>query len=92
MDKLFGKKDVKEELREQNKVLRSAQRDIERDRNQLEREKKRLEIEIKKAAKDGNKQVLTILAKQLIQLRNQETRSVDRNVFKKNFILLSLAA
>jgi charged multivesicular body protein 2B len=76
MDKLFGKKDVKEELREQNKVLRSAQRDIERDRNQLEREKKRLEIEIKKAAKDGNKQVLTILAKQLIQLRNQETRSV----------------
>ena len=31
-----------EELREQNKVLRSAQRDIDRDRNQLEREKKRL--------------------------------------------------
>ena len=51
----------KEELREQNKVLRSAQRDIERDRNQLEREKKRLEMEIKKAAKDGNKQVCVIL-------------------------------
>jgi hypothetical protein len=32
----------KEELREQNKVLRSAQRDIDRDRNQLEREKKRI--------------------------------------------------
>jgi FtsZ-binding cell division protein ZapB len=32
----------KEELREQNKVLRGAQRDIDRDRNQLEREKKRL--------------------------------------------------
>ena len=31
-----------EELRDQNKVLRGAQRDIDRDRNQLEREKKRL--------------------------------------------------
>jgi len=67
---------ITEELREQNKVLRSAQRDIERDRNQLEREKKRLEMEIKKAAKDGNKQVCVILAKQLVQLRNQETRNV----------------
>ncbi len=56
--------------------MRSAQRDIERDRNQLEREKKRLEMEIKKAAKDGNKQVCVILAKQLVQLRNQENRNV----------------
>lgn len=57
-------------------MLRSAQRDIERDRNQLEREKKRLEMEIKKAAKAGNKQVCVILAKQLIQLQKQEGRSV----------------
>jgi charged multivesicular body protein 2B len=47
----------KEELSEQNKVLRSAQRDIDKDRNQLEREKKRIELEIKKMAKEGNKQV-----------------------------------
>ena len=33
---------ITEEIKEQNKVLRGAQRDIERDRNQLDREKKRL--------------------------------------------------
>lgn len=75
---LFGKKkDVKEELKEQNKVLRSAQRDLDRDRTQLEREKKRLEIEIKKAAKEGNKQACVVLAKQLVQLRKQDTRSLQ---------------
>jgi hypothetical protein len=42
MDKLFGKKDIREEVKEQNKVLRGAQRGVERDRLQLEREKKRL--------------------------------------------------
>ncbi len=42
----------------------------------MEREKKKLEIEIKKAAKDGNKQACVVLAKQLIQLRKQETRTV----------------
>lgn len=31
-----------EELKAQNKVLRSAQRDIDRDKNQLEREMKKL--------------------------------------------------
>ena len=57
-------------------MLRSAQRDLERDRNQMERDKKRLELEIKKAAKEGNKQACTLLAKQLILLRKQETRSL----------------
>lgn len=32
----------KEELREQNKVLRGANRDIEKEKTQMEREKKRL--------------------------------------------------
>lgn len=76
MANFFKKKDVKEEIKEQNKVLRGAQREIDRDRNTLEREKQRLELEIKKMAKQGNKQACIILAKQLVQLRNQETRSV----------------
>ncbi len=42
----------------------------------MEREKKKLELEIKKAAKDGNKQACIILAKQLVQLRKQETRTL----------------
>ena len=50
-------------------------RDVERDRRELEREEKKLEIEIKKAAKLGNKQAATVLAKQLINVRKQKTRS-----------------
>jgi hypothetical protein len=34
------------------------------------------ELEIKKMAKEGNKQACVILAKQLVQLRKQETRSI----------------
>ena len=57
-------------------MLRGAQRDLDRDKVQMEREKKKLELEIKKAAKDGNKQACIILAKQLVQLRKQETRTL----------------
>ena len=32
-------------------------------------------MEIKKAAKAGNKQACTVLAKQLVQLRKQKTRT-----------------
>lgn len=42
----------------------------------MDREKKKLELEIKKAARDGNKQACVILAKQLVQLRKQETRTL----------------
>ena len=38
-------------------------------------EEKKLEAEIKKAAKMGNKDACKILAKQLVQLRNQKTRT-----------------
>lgn len=37
------------------------------------------EAEIKKAAKAGNKEACTLLAKQLIQLRKQKTRTIAAN-------------
>ena len=52
-------------------------RDVERDRRELEREEKKLEAEIKKAAKMGNKQAATVLAKQLINVRKQKTRTYN---------------
>ena len=55
--------------------MRKVTRDVERDRRELEREEKKLEMEIKKAAKLGNKQAATVLAKQLINVRKQKTRS-----------------
>merc|ERR1711936_1407102 len=76
MDKLFGRQPtVKEQLKENDRALRKVTRDVERDRRALEREEKKLEMEIKKAAKMGNKQAATVLAKQLINVRKQKTRT-----------------
>lgn len=72
----FAKKPTAAELmRDQNRVLRRAQRDIEKDRRELERQEKQLELEIKKAAKQGNKEICTVLAKNLVQLRKQKART-----------------
>nr|CAB3230641.1 charged multivesicular body protein 2b-A [Phallusia mammillata] len=72
---MFKKKTVEQQMKEQDRQLRRAQRDIGRDRGQLEKEEKKLEMEIKKAAKAGNKDTCAILAKQLVNLRKQKTRT-----------------
>uniref|UniRef100_A0A1X7SVH5 Uncharacterized protein n=1 Tax=Amphimedon queenslandica TaxID=400682 RepID=A0A1X7SVH5_AMPQE len=53
----FRKTDPKEQMRQQQKVLKKTGRELERDRGQLERQEKQLEAEIKKAAKRGDKHV-----------------------------------
>jgi charged multivesicular body protein 2B len=68
-----------ETVRTNERQLRKVTRDVERDRRELERDEKKLEMEIKKAAKAGNKQACTVLAKQLIQLRKQKTRTYQVN-------------
>lgn len=72
---IFKKPSVADQMRDQNRHLRRAQRDIEKDRRELERQEKQLEMEIKKAAKQGNKQVCSVLAKQLVQVRKQKART-----------------
>uniref|UniRef100_A0A669E0R2 Charged multivesicular body protein 2Ba n=1 Tax=Oreochromis niloticus TaxID=8128 RepID=A0A669E0R2_ORENI len=62
-------------IKEQNKELRGTQRQITRDRTALEKQEKQLEAEIKKMAKSGNREACKILAKQLVQLRKQKTRT-----------------
>lgn len=72
----FSKKPtLEEQMRQQNRVLRKAQRDVEKDRRDLERQEKQLEMEIKKAAKQGNKQICTVLAKNLVRVRQQKART-----------------
>ena len=66
---------IPETLRTNDRNLRKVTRDVERDRRELERDEKKVEMEIKKAAKAGNKQACTVLAKQLIQLRKQKART-----------------
>lgn len=82
---------LSEQLRENDRALRRVDRDVGRDRLQLEREEKKLEMEIKKAAKAGQKDVCTILAKQLIQTRKQKQRTfvassqvIIRTIFTKD--------
>ncbi|CAG4956196.1 charged multivesicular body protein 2b [Colias croceus] len=70
---------VKEQQRQNDRELRKASRDLERDKVALEREEKKLEMEIKKMAKEGNNAGCKILAKQLVQLRNQKTRIYSAN-------------
>lgn len=73
---LFGKKlSPAEQMRQQNRDLRKTQRDIERDRRGLDKLEKQLELDIKKAAKQGDKQLCTVLAKQLVQCRKQKART-----------------
>jgi len=73
---MFGKKKTPDQLmREQDRQLKRVQRDLGRDRGKMEREEKKLELEIKKAAKEGNKAACAVLAKQLVNLRKQKTRT-----------------
>ena len=69
-------KKEKEQLRENDREFRHTERQLQRDRTQLERQEKQLELDIRKAAKQGNNQAATTLAKQLIQVRNQKTKSM----------------
>lgn len=75
MASLFKKKTVDDIIKEQNRELRGTQRAIVRDRAALEKQEKQLELEIKKMAKTGNKEACKVLAKQLVQLRKQKTRT-----------------
>ncbi|KAJ8282562.1 hypothetical protein COCON_G00050810 [Conger conger] len=75
MAHFFKKKTVDDVIKEQNKELRGTQRQITRERAALEKQEKQIELEIKKMAKSGNKEACKILAKQLVQLRKQKTRT-----------------
>lgn len=71
----FGKPDPKDEQRKADRQLRKVGRELERDRQTLDKEEAKLEAEIRKLAKEGNNEACKVLAKQLIQLRKQKTRS-----------------
>lgn len=80
MDWFFGKEPtLKEQQRDNERALRKANREIDRDRRELDREEKKLVLEIKKNAKEGNQAACKILAKQLVQIRKQKTRTYDMN-------------
>jgi len=71
MDFLFGKrKTPKEILREHQRAITRAQRDIDRERTNLQNQEKKVIMEIKKAAKQGQMGAAKIMAKDLVRTRN----------------------
>jgi len=75
MSFLFKKPDPKEIQRQNQRELRKTERELQKDRYDLDRQEKQLEADIRKMAKQGNKDGCVVLAKQLVNLRKQRTRS-----------------
>jgi len=70
MSFLFGKKKTpKEMMREQQRALNRAMREVDRERVNLQNQEKRTTLEIKKLAKSGQMGAARIMAKDLVRTR-----------------------
>ena len=71
MSFLFGKKLTPEEmLRNNQRALNKAMRDLDRERQQLENQEKKVIVDIKKMAKMGQMDAVKVMAKDLVRTRN----------------------
>lgn len=70
MEFLFGKKKTPEEMLKQNqRALNRAMRDLDRERQKLEQQEKKVIADIKKMAKAGQMDAVKIMSKDLIRTR-----------------------
>ena len=67
--------DTKAAMRKNQRELNRANRELERDRTRMDRDEAKLKQDIKKAAKQGDKASVNILAKQVVRTRNQKAKS-----------------
>jgi charged multivesicular body protein 2A len=75
MSFLFGKKKtLKEMLREHQRNINRAIRDIDRERTNLQNQEKKITIEMKKLAKQNQMGAVKIMAKDLVRTRNNITK------------------
>lgn len=76
---LFGKKKTPEEMLRQNqRALTKAMRDLDRERGKMEQQEKKVIADIKKMAKQGQMDAVKIMAKDLVRTRR----------YVKKFILM----
>merc|ERR1712131_111918 len=88
MEFLFGKKKTPAQmLRENQRLLTRAMRDLDRERAQLEKQEKQHIAEIKKMAKKGEMGTVRIMAKDLVRTRNTQKKFM---VMKANIQAVSL--
>lgn len=70
MEFLFGKKKTPEEMLKQNqRALNRAMRDLDRERAKMEQQEKKVIADIKKMAKAGQMDAVKIMAKDLVRTR-----------------------
>ncbi|XP_074932395.1 charged multivesicular body protein 2a [Phalacrocorax aristotelis] len=70
MDLLFGRRKTPEELLRQNqRALARAMRELDRERQKLEAQEKKIIVDIKKMAKQGQMDAVKIMAKDLVRTR-----------------------
>ncbi|XP_040399708.1 charged multivesicular body protein 2a, partial [Cygnus olor] len=70
MDLLFGRRKTPEELLRQNqRALTRAMRELDRERQKLEAQEKKIIVDIKKMAKQGQMDAVKIMAKDLVRTR-----------------------
>ncbi|CAB1337949.1 unnamed protein product [Coregonus sp. 'balchen'] len=71
MEFLFGKRKTPEEMLRQNqRALNRAMRDLDRERQRLEQQEKKIIADIKKMAKQGQMDAVKIMAKDLVRTRH----------------------
>jgi charged multivesicular body protein 2A len=79
MSFLFGRRKTPQEMLRQNqRALNKAMRDLDRERQQMEQQEKKIIIDIKKMAKQGQMDAVKIMAKDLVRTRR----------YVKKFILM----
>ncbi|XP_064489813.1 charged multivesicular body protein 2a-like [Ornithodoros turicata] len=72
MEWLFGRRKTPEEMLRQNqRALNKAMRDLDRERAKMEQQEKKLIADIKKMAKDNQMDAVKIMARDLVRTRRQ---------------------
>jgi len=78
MGNIFGKeKPLKEQLRENKRMITRAIRELDREKRSLEKEEQRLTIEIKKMARENQMKAVKIMAKDLVRTRQYITKFIE---------------
>ncbi|ELU07506.1 hypothetical protein CAPTEDRAFT_158252 [Capitella teleta] len=85
---LFGKKKTPQEvLRQNQRALNKAMRDLDRERQRLEQQENKIKIDIKKMANQGQMDAVKIMALDLVRTRNYVKKFI---VMKANIQAVSL--
>lgn len=88
MDFLFGRRKTPEEMLRQNqRALNRAMRDLDRERMKLEQQEKKIIADIKKMAKQGQMDAVKIMAKDLVRTRRYVKKFI---MMKANIQAVSL--